>query len=54
MSETDLVRELRARIEELERESADLRRQVEELRDTVAALLAPPPGLTVVTDERDA
>jgi hypothetical protein len=40
--ETALVRELRAHINKLERQNADLERQVTELRAAVAALLAPP------------
>jgi hypothetical protein len=40
-SETALVHELRARIHELESETADQRRQIVDLRDAVAALLEP-------------
>jgi hypothetical protein len=40
-SETALVRELRDRIRELERQNTDQRRQIAELRDAVVALLEP-------------
>ena len=41
-SDTPLIRELRARIHELEREVADLERHNHELREAVTALLGPP------------
>ena len=39
--ETALVRELRARIQDLEHQNTDLKRQVTELRAAVAALMEP-------------
>ena len=42
MSDTVLVRELRLLLAEREQEIARLKRQIEELRGAVAALLAPP------------
>jgi hypothetical protein len=39
--ETALVRELRARIHELELQNTDLKRQVTELRAAVSALMEP-------------
>jgi hypothetical protein len=40
----DSIESLRARIAELERVAADLRRHNDELRVTIAALMAPPGG----------
>lgn len=40
-TETALIRELRARIHELEHENTDLKRQVTELRAAVVALMEP-------------
>ena len=40
-SETALVRELRARMHELELQNTDLKRQVAELRTAVVALMEP-------------
>jgi hypothetical protein len=48
---SDTVPELRGYIQHLERENADLRRQIEELRAAVAALLAPAPSETPVIPE---
>jgi len=39
--DTSVVRELRAHTEELQRQIADLQRQNKDLREVVAALLAP-------------
>jgi hypothetical protein len=57
-SETALVRELRARIHELDLQNTDLKRQVAELRAAVAALMEPnmprilrTPGGVMVLDE---
>jgi prefoldin subunit 5 len=59
--ETALVRELRARVQELEHQNADLTRQVadlerhnKELREAVAALLVsdPPPSQASQKQER--
>lgn len=45
--ESPLVHELRRRIQELELDNARLRRQIEELRSAVDALMAPPPSQRV-------
>jgi hypothetical protein len=57
-SDTALVRELRARTQELELQNTDLKRQVAELRAAVSALMEPDmprilltPGGVMVLDE---
>jgi hypothetical protein len=59
-SETALVRELRARIRELQFQNTDLNRQVSELRAAVSALMEPDmprilrtPGGIMVLDKPD-